>query len=204
MRPMMNRRSFLAATGAAGAAAAMPRPLWGAAENRQRFLIRAEQEMGIVSPLLHGQFAEHLGSCVYGGLWVGENSPVPNIHGYRKSAIEYLKELGVPVLRWPGGCFADDYHWREGIGPRKQRSRRVNIDWGNYIEDNSFGTHEFMGLCGVRSTVLRPARLPRASCITSTATPPTPSTPLTPSRPSPARCGSRPESCWWICPRSPW
>ena len=145
MKDSMTRRWFLAATGAAAAATALPRRAWGASESKQRFLIRTEQEEGRVSPLLHGQFAEHLGSCVYGGLWVGENSSIPNIHGYRKSAIDYLKALEVPVLRWPGGCFADDYHWREGIG--KNRSKRVNISWGNYIEDNSFGTHEFIGLC---------------------------------------------------------
>jgi len=147
MKRQLNRRDFLAVTAAASVAVAMPRRVWGASESKQQFLIRTEQEEGVVSPLLHGQFAEHLGSCVYGGLWVGEESPIPNIHGYRKSAVEYLKALSVPVLRWPGGCFADDYHWREGIGPKKQRPRRVNISWGNYIEDNSFGTHEFIGLC---------------------------------------------------------
>jgi alpha-N-arabinofuranosidase len=145
MKHSMTRRWFLAATGAAAAVTALPRSAWGASESKQRFLIRTEQEEGRVSPLLHGQFAEHLGSCVYGGLWVGEDSSIPHIHGYRKSAIDYLKALEVPVLRWPGGCFADDYHWREGIG--KNRSKRVNISWGNYIEDNSFGTHEFIGLC---------------------------------------------------------
>jgi alpha-N-arabinofuranosidase len=145
MKHSMTRRSFLAATSAAAAVTALPRSAWGASESKQRFLIRTEQEEGRVSPLLHGQFAEHLGSCVYGGLWVGEGSSIPNIRGYRKGAIDYLKALEVPVLRWPGGCFADDYHWREGIG--KNRSKRVNISWGNYIEDNGFGTHEFIGLC---------------------------------------------------------
>jgi len=147
MKHSMTRRNFLTATGAAAAMTALPRSAWGASENKQRFLIRTEQEEGRVSPLLHGQFAEHLGSCVYGGLWVGEDSSIPHIHGYRKSAIDYLKALGVPVLRWPGGCFADDYHWHDGIGPRKQRPKRVNINWGNYTEDNSFGTNEFIGLC---------------------------------------------------------
>src|SRR6266568_1207450 len=147
MKQSVTRRRFLATTGAATAATMLPLSVWGATESKQRFLIRADQEEGHVSPLLHGQFAEHLGSCVYGGLWVGEDSHIPNIHGYRKSAIGYLKELSVPVLRWPGGCFADDYHWREGIGPKRQRPKRVNISWGNYIEDNGFGTHEFVGLC---------------------------------------------------------
>ncbi len=143
----MTRRRFLAATGAAATMTAMPPRIWGATESSARFVIRADVEMGRVSPLLHGQFAEHLGSCVYGGLWVGAGSDIPNIQGYRRSAIEYLKELGIPVLRWPGGCFADNYDWRDGIGPRRRRPRRVNISWGNYTEDNSFGTHEFIGLC---------------------------------------------------------
>lgn len=96
-------------------------------------------------PEFHSHFAEHLGSCVYGGIWVGKNSPIPNVNGFRKAVVDYLKELGVPVLRWPGGCFADDYHWREGIGPK--RPKRVNTSWGGYVEDNSFGTHEFVTFC---------------------------------------------------------
>ncbi len=96
---------------------------------------------------IYGQFAEHLGSCIYGGLWVGENSPIPNINGYRKDVFEALKNLQVPVLRWPGGCFADDYHWMDGIGPKDQRPSLRNNNWGGTIEDNSFGTHEFLNLC---------------------------------------------------------
>ncbi len=109
--------------------------------------VLADTEIGTVRPQFHSHFAEHLGSCVYGGLWVGKNSPIPNIDGYRKDAVTYLKELGIPVLRWPGGCFADDYHWRDGIGPYQKRPKRVNLHWGGYVEDNSFGIHEFMGLC---------------------------------------------------------
>jgi alpha-N-arabinofuranosidase len=78
---------------------------------------------------------------------VGPKSPIPNVGGFRQDAITYLKELGVPVLRWPGGCFADDYHWRDGIGPAEKRPKRVNIHWGGYVEDNSFGTHEFVAFC---------------------------------------------------------
>jgi alpha-N-arabinofuranosidase len=110
-------------------------------------LVRADDAIGVVKPEFHGHFAEHLGACIYGGLWVGKDSPIPNINGYRQQAVEYLRELGIPVLRWPGGCFADDYHWRDGIGPVAQRPKRVNIHWGNYVEDGSFGTHEFIGLC---------------------------------------------------------
>lgn len=96
---------------------------------------------------IYGQFAEHLGSCIYGGLWVGEDSDIPNIKGYRKDVFEALKALQIPVLRWPGGCFADDYHWRDGIGPREQRPSLRNNNWGGTLEDNSFGTHEFLNLC---------------------------------------------------------
>ena len=96
---------------------------------------------------IYGQFAEHLGSCIYGGLWVGENSQIPNINGYRKDVFEALKALQIPVLRWPGGCFADEYHWMDGIGPKDKRPKMQNNNWGGTIEDNSFGTHEFLNLC---------------------------------------------------------
>jgi alpha-N-arabinofuranosidase len=113
----------------------------------QRVTIQAGSEIGAIRPELHGHFAEHLGSCVYGGLWVGKRSSIANVNGYRKQSVDYLRALGIPVLRWPGGCFADDYHWRDGVGPQPKRPRSVNIHWGNYTEDNSFGTHEFIGLC---------------------------------------------------------
>ena len=93
---------------------------------------------------IYGQFAEHLGTGIYGGLWVGEKSPIPNIHGYRKDVVEALKAIHVPVVRWPGGCFGDLYDWRDGIGPRDKRPVRVNVHWGGVTEDNSFGTNEFM------------------------------------------------------------
>ena len=96
---------------------------------------------------IYGQFAEHLGSCIYGGLWIGENSQIPNINGYRKDVFESLKALQIPVLRWPGGCFADEYHWMDGIGPKDKRPKMQNNNWGGTIEDNSFGTHEFLNLC---------------------------------------------------------
>lgn len=105
-------------------------------------------ENGQVIPKeIYGQFAEHLGSCIYGGLWVGPESEIPNIDGYRTDVLEALKDLKVPVMRWPGGCFADEYHWRDGIGPRENRPRMVNSNWGGTVEDNSFGTHEFLNLC---------------------------------------------------------
>ena len=101
----------------------------------------------IIPKEIYGQFAEHLGSCIYGGLWVGPDSEIPNIDGYRCDVLQALKDLKVPVMRWPGGCFADEYHWRDGIGPREDRPRMVNSNWGGTVEDNSFGTHEFLNLC---------------------------------------------------------
>jgi alpha-N-arabinofuranosidase len=109
--------------------------------------IHADQGKQIIYKEIYGQFAEHLGSCIYGGLWVGEKSSIPNIKGYRKDVFDALKNLQVPVLRWPGGCFADEYHWRDGIGPRDQRPKMQNNNWGGTIEDNSFGTNEFLNLC---------------------------------------------------------
>lgn len=104
-------------------------------------------EPQVVAPEIYGQFAEHLGTCIYGGLWVGPHSDIPNTQGYRNDVLQALKELHVPVMRWPGGCFADEYHWRDGIGDPALRPRMVNNNWGGTVEDNSFGTHEFFNLC---------------------------------------------------------
>ena len=100
-----------------------------------------------ISRHIYGHFAEHLGRCIYGGFWVGPGSPIPNVRGIRSDVVEALRAIHIPNLRWPGGCFADTYHWRDGIGPRDQRPRMVNSHWGDVVEDNSFGTHEFMDLC---------------------------------------------------------
>lgn len=100
-----------------------------------------------ISRHLYGHFAEHLGRCIYGGFYVGEDSDIPNQGGIRLDVVEALRELRIPNLRWPGGCFADEYHWRDGIGPRDERPRMVNSHWGDVVEDNAFGTHEFMALC---------------------------------------------------------
>ena len=102
-----------------------------------------------ISRHIYGQFAEHLGTCIYGGLWVGEDSEIPNTQGYRTDVLEALKRLRIPNLRWPGGCFADEYHWMDGIGPRENRPKMSNNNWGGLIEDNSFGTHEFLNLCEI-------------------------------------------------------
>lgn len=100
-----------------------------------------------ISRHIYGHFAEHLGSCIYGGLWVGPDSDIPNTRGYRTDVLEALQALSIPNLRWPGGCFADEYHWMDGIGPADRRPTMVNNNWGGTVEDNSFGTHEFLDLC---------------------------------------------------------
>lgn len=119
----------------------------GAVAQDATVTVNARQGTHKIYKEIYGQFAEHLGSCIYGGLWVGEDSPIPNINGYRKDVFGALKDLHVPVLRWPGGCFADEYHWMDGIGPRSQRPKMQNNNWGGTIEDNSFGTHEFLNFC---------------------------------------------------------
>jgi alpha-N-arabinofuranosidase len=106
--------------------------------------LRADQPGPVIAPEVYGQFAEHLGRGVYEGVWVGEDSKIPNTKGYRNDVVAALKALKVPLVRWPGGCFADDYHWREGIGPRDKRPVKVNVSWGGVEETNAFGTHEFM------------------------------------------------------------
>jgi alpha-N-arabinofuranosidase len=96
---------------------------------------------------IYGHFAEHLGRCIYGGIYVGEDSDIPNTRGMRNDVVAALRNLNIPNLRWPGGCFADEYHWMDGIGPKADRPKMVNTHWGGVTEDNSFGTHEFFELC---------------------------------------------------------
>ncbi len=106
-----------------------------------------DRKISRIAPEIYGQFSEHLGRCIYEGVYVGEDSDIPNTKGMRNDIVEALKEIKVPVLRWPGGCFADEYHWKDGIGPKENRKKMVNTNWGGVVEDNSFGTHEFMELC---------------------------------------------------------
>ena len=112
-----------------------------------KLYVNPNVKKGHLNPELQGHFSEHLGRCIYEGIYVGENSDIPNVNGMRTDVVEALKEIHVPVLRWPGGCFADEYHWRDGIGPKAGRKKMINTHWGGVVEDNSFGTHEFMELC---------------------------------------------------------
>ena len=106
------------------------------------------RKLGHINPELQGHFSEHLGRCIYEGLYVGENNKdIPHVNGMRVDVVEALKQIHIPVLRWPGGCFADEYHWKDGIGPKETRKKMINTHWGGVVEDNSFGTHEFMKLC---------------------------------------------------------
>ena len=120
----------------------------------QNIMIKAEakDDAPTISRHIYGHFAEHLGRCIYGGFYVGENSKIPNTAGVRNDVVEALKKMKIPNLRWPGGCFADTYHWKDGIGPKKNRPSILNIWWGNVSEDNSFGTHEFLNMCELLET----------------------------------------------------
>jgi alpha-N-arabinofuranosidase len=145
------RRQFLLS----GLALVAPRPSFCASA---RIDILPDEQIGVISPHIYGHFTEHLGGCIYDGVWVGENSKVPNIGGIRKELIDHLKRIKAPVIRWPGGCFADSYNWRDGVGPRDHRPRRTNF-WANtpYLgkapdgpskyEPNQFGTNEFARFC---------------------------------------------------------
>jgi alpha-N-arabinofuranosidase len=112
-----------------------------------KVIVDTQAEGAKISRHIYGHFSEHLGHCIYGGFWTGENSPIPNVRGIRQDVAATLKQIRIPNLRWPGGCFADEYHWKDGIGPRQERPRMINTHWGGVIEDNSFGTHEFLDLC---------------------------------------------------------
>ena len=120
--------------------------------NQSQLTVHVNEGQTTISKHIYGHFSEHLGRCIYGGIWVGEDSNVPNIEGYRKDVFEALKKLNIPNLRWPGGCFADEYHWKDGIGPREDRPEMINTHWGGVVEDNSFGTHEFLEFCKLLET----------------------------------------------------
>ncbi|AZK46782.1 alpha-N-arabinofuranosidase [Paenibacillus lentus] len=112
-----------------------------------RAVLNTDLRRGTINRNIYGHFSEHLGRCIYEGIWVGEDSPIPNTNGIRNDVVQALKQIKIPVLRWPGGCFADEYHWKDGIGPKENRKRMINTHWGGVVENNHFGTHEFMMLC---------------------------------------------------------
>lgn len=112
-----------------------------------KLYINETKKKGTINPEIYGHFSEHLGRCIYEGLYVREDSGIPNKNGMRTDVVDALKEMGIPVLRWPGGCFADEYHWKDGIGPKEKRKKMINTHWGGVVEDNSFGTHEYFELC---------------------------------------------------------
>ncbi|MDR1950025.1 MAG: alpha-N-arabinofuranosidase [Spirochaetaceae bacterium] len=117
-----------------------------------RIVIHTQQGDVRINRHIYGHFSEHLGRCIYGGFWVGNDGEaaanIPNTRGIRNDVVAALRAIRIPNLRWPGGCFADEYHWKDGIGPREERPKMINTHWGGVTEDNSFGTHEFLDLCG--------------------------------------------------------
>lgn len=138
---VLGTASLLIAASASAQTPAAPQP-----GEPARIAIRGDQAGPTYDRRIFTQFAEHLGNGIYGGLWVGNDRKIPNTRGFRNDVVAALKRLGVPAIRWPGGCFADEYHWREGIGPRNQRPVKINNHWGGVTEDNAVGTHEFMDL----------------------------------------------------------
>jgi alpha-N-arabinofuranosidase len=118
------------------------------ANAQNTIVLNADKAKDTISKNIYGHFAEHLGHCIYGGFYVGDNNKkIPNKNGIRLDVVDALKKLKIPVLRWPGGCFADTYHWKDGVGPKDKRPSMLNVWWGNVKEDNSFGTNEFLNMC---------------------------------------------------------
>ncbi len=112
-----------------------------------RYIVQPDIRISKINRNIYGNFSEHLGRCIYNGVFVGKDSPIENVRGMRSDIVEALKQAKLPILRWPGGCFADEYHWKDGIGPLSTRKKMINTHWGGVVEDNSFGTHEFFDLC---------------------------------------------------------
>src|SRR5271154_6262528 len=104
-----------------------------------RIRIDAGHPGPVIDRHIFGQFSEHLGSGIYGGIWVGRDSPIPNTRGIRNDVVAALRAIRVPDVRWPGGCFADEYHWANGVGPTEKRRVTLNSNWGGVIESNAFG-----------------------------------------------------------------
>ena len=156
----IRRREFLRdgalAAGAVACGAHLSKAAAGTASADSRIDILLDEPLGAISPNIYGHFTEHLGGVIYDGLWVGENSPVANLQGIRKRLVEEMRKIKAPVVRYPGGCFADSYDWRDGVGPADKRPRRTNF-WNDAdtktapenhkYEPNRFGTNEFMRFC---------------------------------------------------------
>ena len=121
-------------------------------DKKNTLTIHVDSGRHIINPHIYGHFSEHLGRCIYGGIWVGPDSSIPNTNGVRNDVAAALKKIKIPNLRWPGGCFADEYHWMDGIGDPASRPKIVNTNWGGVTEDNSFGTHEFLNFCELIGT----------------------------------------------------
>lgn len=142
---MMRKLRPFALAASASVAFALAAELSAATE--AKVSIRAAEGKETIHRNIYGHFSEHLGRCIYEGYWVGEGSPIPNVRGIRQDVVQALRKIKIPVLRWPGGCFADEYHWMDGIGPRSERPTMINTHWGKVTETNHFGTHEFLDLC---------------------------------------------------------
>ncbi len=142
-----NPLSFLLLLALVGLRPAMAADSTTAAPNANKLVIHADQAKDTIKRNIYGHFSEHLGHCIYEGIWVGDASSIPNTRGIRNDVVGALKKIKIPVLRWPGGCFADEYQWRDGIGPRADRPAMINTHWGGVTENNHFGTHEFLDLC---------------------------------------------------------
>jgi alpha-L-arabinofuranosidase len=120
---------------------------------QNKLVLNADLGKETINKHIYGHFAEYLGRCIYDGFYVGENNTkIPNTNGVRNDIIDALKKLNIPNLRWHGGCFADTYHWKDGIGAKEKRPTIVNTWWGGVTENNSFGTHDFLNLCEVLGT----------------------------------------------------
>src|SRR5262252_8367793 len=159
----MKRREFIN-TALAGGALMLAGKRFAAQEARladARIEVLLDEPIGRIAPEIYGHFAENLGGVIYDGVWVGENSKVPNIGGIRQALVEAMKRINASVIRWPGGCFADSYNWRDGIGPKAQRPRRPNFwvdaqEWPKGAPDgpwkydpNQFGTDDFLRFCSL-------------------------------------------------------
>ncbi|HEX8419020.1 MAG TPA: alpha-L-arabinofuranosidase C-terminal domain-containing protein [Sphingomonas sp.] len=136
--PAFVAAAMIIAPSAAGAQSAAPQA------SPSTLLVHGDRPGPVIAPEIYGQFVEHLGRGVYEGIWVGDDRSIPNTRGVRNDVVRVLREAKIPAIRWPGGCFADNYHWRDGIGPRAKRQQGINASWGNVPDRNAFGTHEFM------------------------------------------------------------